>query len=217
MNPYEVLGVSRSDDKDTIKQAYKKLIKKYHPDINPNSKKQFEDVQKAYEMIETDNIGFNYAKSNSNIDINGIFKDYHKNVNIKRTVTTSLTVSFADIDNGCNKVIRLNDKTIVIPLQAGMKLNKYTTVSFGDIDIRVYITAQQENFKVINDRLILEHRISAEDFLSLNSIEIVNHNNQKYKVSLKSGMSTTQLLKIPNAGVKSFKDNSLYVQIVVVK
>ena len=35
-NYYEVLGVGKDADAQTIKSAYKKLAKKYHPDINPS-------------------------------------------------------------------------------------------------------------------------------------------------------------------------------------
>ncbi len=53
---YEVLGVSKSASKDEIRSAYRKLAKKYHPDINhdPDAPKQFEEVQEAYDVLSDD-------------------------------------------------------------------------------------------------------------------------------------------------------------------
>ena len=51
---YEVLGVSRNADAGTIKKAYRKLAKKYHPDTNPGDKqaeKSFEEVTEAYTIL----------------------------------------------------------------------------------------------------------------------------------------------------------------------
>lgn len=51
---YASLGVARSADTKEIKSAYRKLARKYHPDVNPNDKTaeaKFKEVSEAYEVL----------------------------------------------------------------------------------------------------------------------------------------------------------------------
>lgn len=54
---YEVLGIEKSADQDTIKKAYRKLAVKYHPDRNPGDKEaeeKFKEATEAYEVLSDD-------------------------------------------------------------------------------------------------------------------------------------------------------------------
>lgn len=51
---YEVLGISKTADEKTIKKAYRKLAKKYHPDMNPGDKtaeQKFKEATDAYNIL----------------------------------------------------------------------------------------------------------------------------------------------------------------------
>ena len=54
-DPYKVLGVSPNASDEEIKQAYRRLAKKYHPDLNPGDEeaaKQMQKINAAYEAIK---------------------------------------------------------------------------------------------------------------------------------------------------------------------
>jgi curved DNA-binding protein len=50
---YEVLGVPRGAEADAVKRAYRKLARKYHPDVSKekNAENKFKEVQEAYEVL----------------------------------------------------------------------------------------------------------------------------------------------------------------------
>ena len=48
---YKILGVDRKADDKTIKSAYRKLARKYHPDVNKGKDEKFKEISEAYEVL----------------------------------------------------------------------------------------------------------------------------------------------------------------------
>jgi len=71
---YKVLGVSRDVSQDDLKKAYRKLARKYHPDVSKeaNAEAKFKDIGEAYEALKDpekraqyDQFGSNYQHGQS--------------------------------------------------------------------------------------------------------------------------------------------------------
>lgn len=62
---YKILGVKKDASKDKIKKAYRKLAKKYHPDLHPDDKEateKFSEINEAYEVLSDDKKRDQYDK-----------------------------------------------------------------------------------------------------------------------------------------------------------
>ena len=110
-NYYDILNISKNATKDEIKNAYKKLAMKYHPDKNIDNKEvaeeKFKQVSEAYEVLsdekkkyEYDN-GRNIVLNNQNpFDIfshmfndRNVFNNNEFNININKFSNTSIATS----------------------------------------------------------------------------------------------------------------------------
>ncbi len=72
MNPYEILGVNPSDSDETIKKAYRELVKKYHPDkykdnpLEDLAKEKLQEINQAYDQINKERGSRGNANYSSN-------------------------------------------------------------------------------------------------------------------------------------------------------
>lgn len=72
-DPYKVLGIQRNATQEEIKSAFRKMSKKYHPDLNrddPTAEEKFKEVNEAYEILGDEDKRAFYDRTGST-DMNG--------------------------------------------------------------------------------------------------------------------------------------------------
>jgi curved DNA-binding protein len=105
MTPHEILGVEPNADKDTIKKAYRKLVKEHHPDKNPGDEeavKKFHDIQNAYDKLTNPQ-----PQQQSPF---GNWNPFHNTSNFVRMqmVETVIGLTVLEAFKGCSKTVTLN-------------------------------------------------------------------------------------------------------------
>lgn len=76
---YKILGVKKDAKADEIKKSYRRLARKFHPDVNPNDKtaeEKFKEVQEAYDVLSDEKkrkVFDRFGYYNDNLDINSPF------------------------------------------------------------------------------------------------------------------------------------------------
>ena len=73
-NYYEILGIRKDASTEEIKKAYRKLARKYHPDVNPGNKEaeeKFKQINEAYNNLIDESKRKTYDEKYDNINRSG--------------------------------------------------------------------------------------------------------------------------------------------------
>lgn len=97
---YKILGVDKKANDDDIKQAYRRLARKYHPDVSKeaNAEEKFKDIKEAYEVLKDKEKRAAYDELGSNWRAGQEFKPPPGWEGFKRRQYT--TQDFGDFDTG---------------------------------------------------------------------------------------------------------------------
>lgn len=135
---YNILEVDKNSSPDEIKKAYRKMSKKYHPDINKESdaESKFKEINEAYDVLSNSEKKSNYdrfgdpngggfggfggAGGFGGFDINDIFGDIfggrgQQKQKKGRDLRVKVSLDINDIINGVKKKIKYNRQTTCIP------------------------------------------------------------------------------------------------------
>lgn len=92
-DPYKILGLSYGASDEEVTKAYRKLVKKYHPDLHPGDKiaaKKMSEINEAYDLIksgkahqnQTQTQNYNYTNNQNNSYTNNQTNTYNNNTNL---------------------------------------------------------------------------------------------------------------------------------------
>lgn len=210
-DPYTILGVPRNASQDEIKNAFRTLSKKYHPDQNDSAdaEETFKKINSAYQELKnrqnTDhfnpffNTGFQSEYANS-IDLEELFRHFNAKV-VKPTRRFMLPLTAKEMHEGCTKTVNVYDNLLHLDIPAGVTFDDEIGFTTNDQKYRARIVFSDPHYSLENGNLMTIYRISAHDFTTLNSIEIENHVGKKYNIDIQKNIDTQKSLRIPKAGL----------------
>jgi len=236
MDYYSVLGVERTSTQAEIKQAYRKLAMKHHPDRGGNAS-TLTLINEAYETLGNEVKRAEYDTPQTNFRSGDFFNNFDEGFfrqRVRRNRNTSIVVevTLADVITGKDMIAsyRLQSgKEQAVQLKvppgvaagqvlkySGLGDNSVPGVPAGDLLVKV-IVKEEKNWARHNDNLMLQYRVNALDMITGTRIRITTLDDKHIELKIPPGTKSDTKFSVAEYGVpnpKTLKQGNLYIQIV---
>jgi DnaJ-class molecular chaperone len=230
-DPYQVLGVSPSDDETTIKKAYKKLALKHHPDRTGGDETKMKEITEAYNRIKKGDTqpggGFYGQQRGFNADdledIFGGFADMFgrggfqfNNGQPQRTkgrdIGLDMPITVREMWYGCEKLVNINGNTISINVPAGIRHGakiRYQGHGLpgsmgGNGDLIITVVIQKDNkYSIEGNNVYANQEITVWDAIVGGDIEYTHVDDRLIKISIRPGTQNGQMYRLPGYGINN--------------
>jgi len=193
---YKILGVDKKSTQDDIKKAYRKLSKKYHPDINNGDDTKFKQISEAYETLgdvgkrkkydspNTQNNPFNYGGNPFSDFMNG-FRRQQKRNRPNKVIKVDIT-PIESYRGGSKNITFKNKHKCDLCAGTGGKKNTCQTCGGSGTTIRkvgtgffTHVTQTQCNECLGTGKIVIEPCVSCFGVGSKEKFESINVNIPK--------------------------------------
>jgi len=136
-NYYEILGVEENADQEAIKKAFRELAKKWHPDRNPDNKKEseekFKEVSEAYNILGDEEKKARYdhmrtygQEDYQDIDLSGFFHNVNQRRMKGQDIRIAVDLTLREVVLGVSKIIHL-ERPVICDSCKGVGLKENAT------------------------------------------------------------------------------------------
>jgi DnaJ-class molecular chaperone len=187
-NPWDILGISEDASQEEIREAFKRLAMKYHPDRDTGDLETFKLINAAY----------NKLKNNQMVPI--VKAPETKMVNLRLTIKQQI--------EGINDYIDVEGVLIKVKIRPGAQVDEKIKVRDKNQNFILNIKEQaHKDFTRYGVSLIMEYDLDILDAMTGGTISIISPTDEPLEIPIPAGVTTGYILTIPGQGMYNRRTN----------